>query len=179
MALFPSRSLRYASHTIGTFSPNSIGSMIANVDQHLLTSLAWQTANAAFFFPFTIDVPTTIVQMSWANGATVSGNVDIGIYNSEGTLLVSSGSTAQSGVSANQTVNTTDTLLSPGKWFYLALAVDNTTATLLGVALSAAFNQAMGVLSMASAFPLPATATFASITVTRVWRVTAHTLTLV
>jgi hypothetical protein len=53
------------------------------------------------------------------NGATASGNMDVGIYDYAGTRLVSSGSTAQSGTSAFQDFDITDTLLGPGI-FYLA-----------------------------------------------------------
>ncbi len=125
-------------------------------------SAVWPSANRALFIPFRIYQPITAVKMFTVNGAAASGNIDIGIYNADGTKLVSSGSTAMSGTSAMQVFDITDTQFGPGL-FYLALAVDNVTAAFIRRGTSGTItNRFAGLLHQASAFPLPATATFAS-----------------
>jgi hypothetical protein len=126
-------------------------------------STAWPTANTAVYIPFRVFAPFLVAQIAWANGSAVSGNIDAGIYDAVGTRLVSAGSTVQSGAAAVQTVDITDTWIGPGL-FYLALALDNTTGTITGQAAGLQRLRAIGLVEMASAFPLPATATFAALT---------------
>lgn len=76
--------------------------------------------------PVIVATQMTAYQIGWVNGATVSGSIDCGIYDYEGNLLINTGSTAQSGISAIQTVDITDTLLQPGMIF-LAFQMDNAT----------------------------------------------------
>lgn len=126
-------------------------------------STAWGTASLAILVPVQITSGVTVKQMAWINGATVSGNVDIGIYDSTFNLLVSLGSTAQSGTIAMQVGDIADTALSAGT-YYFALASSSATATFyladygLG-SIHAQGTKEMGVVTMASAFPLPATIT--------------------
>jgi hypothetical protein len=127
-------------------------------------SAVWPSTNLAIFVPFRISQPISANLLWVANGAAVSGNVDVGIYDVAGTRLVSSGSTAQAGVSVIQTFNIADTWLGAGL-FYLAMAMNNTTGTTLRTALSATFAlKIYGCAEQASAFALPATATFATST---------------
>lgn len=122
---------------------------------------AYPTANKAFYVPFTLYRPY-LVKLLWCmNGATASGNVDVGIYSLDGTRIVSSGSTAQSGTSTIQTFDITDTLIGPG-FFYMAIALDGTTGTLGRAApANAGVTRSLGVLEQTSAFALPSSATFA------------------
>jgi len=120
----------------------------------------WQTANTAIYIPFRITEAMTVYQMGVANGTVASGNVDVGVCNESGTSLVSSGSTAMSGTNTVQAFNVTDTLLVPGR-YYLQMSVDNTTAAFRQWSVTAQFNRLMGVVMESSAFPIPATATFA------------------
>ena len=92
------------------------------------------------------------------NGATVSGNVDMGIYSAGFTKIGSSGSAAQSGTNALQAVDITDTWIGPGD-FYFGIACDNTTATFFANNAGVPLLQAAGGLMQASAFALPANAT--------------------
>jgi hypothetical protein len=124
-------------------------------------STTYPTANLAIYMPFRLPTPTLIAQLFCSNGTAVSGNVDVGIYDEAGTRLVSSGSTAQAGTSTNQAFNITDMTIGPGL-FYLAVAMDNTTGTLFATTASALNLKFMGFAQEASAFPLPATATFAT-----------------
>ncbi len=124
---------------------------------------AWPSANRAIFVPVVVSAPITIVKMFIENATTVSGNVDVGIYTTEGVRLVSSGTTAHATANGLQIFDITDTLLNPGL-YYLAMAMDNTTATPIRFFNNAAASvtRAAGVLEMASAFVLPNPATFAA-----------------
>jgi hypothetical protein len=122
------------------------------------------TANLAVFIPFGVPEPVTITKLGWGNGSTSgAGNLDAGIYDTAGTLLVSTGSTAQNAtIVSPQVVDVTDTTLARGV-YYLALASDTSGATqkVMAVIPAAGIPQAYGLLQMAAAFALPATATFA------------------
>lgn len=132
-----------------------------------VTSAAWPSANEAVYIPITVERFTVVAQIWWLNGGTASGNVDCGLYTEEGTLLTSSGSTAQTGTSVLQAVNVTDLTIGPGL-YYIALVLDNTTGTVGSQsAATVELNRMNGVLQQATAFPLPATATFAANTRTR------------
>jgi hypothetical protein len=129
-----------------------------------VASAVYPAANTAYFYPFSIAAPSLITKLATSNGTTASGNLDIGLYAEDGTRLVSTGSTAQAGTSTLQVVDITDVLLGPGV-FYLALAMDNTTGTIFRCAPGGGVTQYMqllGIAQMASAFPLPDTATFAA-----------------
>lgn len=138
---------------------NSIGWMLG-VGQ-FNTSTAWPTASKAIYIPFTVSVPTTIIGGGTYNGSAVSGNFDVGIYDDQQNQLVHSGSTAQSGTSAWQVVTLTSTTLDPGI-YYMALALDNTTGTVLGYTNTfTSMNRAFGIYQQTSAFVLPNPAVFA------------------
>lgn len=129
-----------------------------------LASGTWPTNNKIFYCPIRVPYPINVLQMYINNGAAVSGNVDVGIYGPAGARLVNSGSTAQAGTSAVQTIDITDTAIGPG-FFYLAMQVSNTTATNTKAAPLVAILSAYGVLmEAAGGFGLPATATFATTT---------------
>ncbi len=128
------------------------------------TSGAWPAANLALFMPFVVTRPVVIENLAVVNGSTASGNIDMGLYAADGTRLVSVGSTAQAGTSAAQVFDITDTLLGVGR-YYLALALDNATGTVQrAVASNAVIGRFAGMLEQTSAFPLPATASFAAYT---------------
>lgn len=126
------------------------------------SSSAANVANEALFFPFRIYVPTTAVKMSYIVGSTANGNVDLGIYDWQKNLLVSSGSTAQGSINTLQTIDITDTKLAPGRYF-MAYQGSSGTGTAFGVTLGTdeasvplwgLFHQAVG------SFGLPTTAAF-------------------
>lgn len=149
--------------TIQPFSPESIGAQL-NANGFSLGSFAstsFPSANRAIYLPFSIAVPTVVVKLFCLNGGVTSNNMDMGIYDWTGTKLVSIGSTAQSGASAVQEFNITDTLLGPGR-FFLAVCCVSGSASLQRIAgTSTEQMAAWGMYNQSSAFPLPATATFA------------------
>lgn len=93
------------------------------------------------------------------NGSSAGGNVDIGIYDETWARIVSTGSTVGTGNNITQSIDVTDTALSPGKKYFLVISRDNTTAnrqrtySFAGTADSLAM---VGVQdSSTNAFPLP------------------------
>ena len=146
---------------VGTNNLNSVGIYGAGTSS---ASGGWPQSNRAIFVPFRLTSPFSVSTMWWENGATATGNVDIGIYTEDGTRLVSSGSTAQTGTNTTQSVTVTTTQLGPGL-FYLALALSSSSGTIFRNTGGGIQNQrVMGLAQQASAFPLPATATLAVMT---------------
>jgi hypothetical protein len=141
-------------------SIRSLGSAFRFISQDYGSNATWPVANKALFFPFSIPSPQKVRSVYWTLG-TASGNIDAGIYDVAGRKIVSTGSTALSGVNNSQYVSLTATDLSAG-FYYLALAVDNTTATFYRDTIGSNLLRVLGMQEMASAFPLPATATFAN-----------------
>ena len=145
--------------TLGTFHKNAIGVALAAIGVSEPASAAWPTANMALAFPFVISKTTTVKELWCSNGATASGNVDIGIYDETFAKIISTGSVAQSGTDTCQQFDITDTVLVPGT-YYLALSCDNGTATFYRFSVTAIrVLQSLGVYRQLTAFPLPSTMT--------------------
>ena len=157
--------------TIHTFSEESIGysSSLMVWLRDSTSSSTWASANLAFFIPFRVLSLVVVNRLFVMNGTTVSGNIDVGIYSVDGVRLVSSGSTAQAGTNSLQSFDVSDITLIPGL-YYFGLALDNTTGTTFSIQLGQITSKFSGLLQQTSAFPLPATATFASPITTR-WTV--------
>lgn len=93
------------------------------------TSQTWPADNLALFYPFTLYEYSTAYQLLFMVGATSSGNIDVGIYDSQKNLVVSSGSTAMSAtVNTVQELNIADTELPPGEYI-LGVACSTTVGT--------------------------------------------------
>lgn len=146
--------------TISPFSMHSVAASLGSIGAPASSALG--VANKAWFIPFRLSVPVLAQKLSWANGTTVNGNTDMGIYTYDGVRLVSTGSTVQTGASAIQTVDIADTPLGPGL-YYLALATSSSTATYRRSTLATlSLARVLGIFMQLSAFALPATATFAT-----------------
>ena len=162
MPLFVPGRLILAGGLISSASLQSGSGAATLVSQGFTTlTTVWPTANLAFYMNFVLEIPVTVYQISWENGATLSGNLDVGIYNDAGTRLVSKGSTAQAGVSVRQVADITDTALVPG-YYHMAMVFDNAAATVRCSTLSLRCTRVAAVQQQATAFVLPATATFAA-----------------
>lgn len=138
--------------TMHTASWNSLGPAIRAIRAAAPASTAL-TANRAYFIPFEVHETINVSSLWVMNGATVSGNLSVGIYNEAHSRLVVSANTAQSGINSVQAISITNTELSPGR-YYMAVAADNGTATLFAWSannLNATFN----FWHRATAFPLP------------------------
>jgi hypothetical protein len=117
----------------------------------------WPAANLAIFVPLTLPFAYPVKRVWWANGSPAGHNVDLGIYNIDGTRLFSTGLTAQSGASSVQYVTPSpDFILSPGRYF-LALAYDSTAGQIIRVSTATVTNWRMaGFLQANTSMPLPA-----------------------
>lgn len=127
------------------------------------TSAAWPTANLAILQPFYLGEAKTLDKIHVPNGGTVSGNLDVGIYDASGTKIVTKGSTAQSGTNTGQVIDVANTALSAKTLYYAALVLDNTTGTIFRISQAAALLAAMGAKQVASSFALPASLTYAAL----------------
>ena len=122
-------------------------------------STAWGTANKAFHVPIVIEELVAFNKFYTLNGATASGNIDIGVYDENNSLVKSTGSTAQSGTNVLQEISVTEFVLKPG-FYRLALALSSATGTIFCMSLVNADNsRPYDLTEEASAFPLPSTAT--------------------
>lgn len=144
---------------ISTVSPCAIGTELAAIASSAPASVSAGTANRAWYIPFHLVTPITAVKLWTYNGGTAAGNIDIAIYRSDFTKLVSSGAVAQSGTNVLQAYDITDTSIPVGR-NYIGVSPSSSTATFFGWSASQIAEwQAMGVQSEAAAHPLPATAT--------------------
>jgi hypothetical protein len=110
-------------------------------------------ANRAWFIAVTVPVPVTMSAIRLDVG-TASGNIDVGLYNNSGTRLASSGSVACP-AAGFATVNfTSSATINPGI-YYLAISVDNNTATFA----RSGVEGVVGVNYFDTAFPLPSSVT--------------------
>lgn len=129
--------------------------MAHGMQNHNFTSQVWPIANACVGVPFTLNEPFIVRKLFAANGAVVSGNIDVGVLTSEGNLIVSAGATAQAGALALQSFTIAATTLVPGRYF-MAIGLNNTTGTLLRRGPNTGTMGRVGILT----FPLPAISTF-------------------
>lgn len=119
-------------------------------------------ANTALFYPIRIARAVSVKTLFTFNAAVVSGNIDVGIYDTEGNRLVSSGSAAQVGINTLQVTTLGSTLFIPRGLYFLAVAMDNTTGTLMFYGMTIPMIPGYGIRAQVAAFPLPATATYAT-----------------
>ena len=149
--------------------PSSAGRAVYGTQSQLLgasraqtASVAWPSANLAIFVPVLLGERCIAYKMVVGAGSTAAGNFDVGIYDSGGNRLVSSGATAK-GASVEHVADITDTVLGPGL-YYLAMAADGTNNYSMvnpsgtsPIPLQKA--RLYGTLEAASSYTLPSTAT--------------------
>lgn len=140
-----------------------IMSSLAGAVQASEASATWSTTKFAMYCPIMAQAPMSITAFFVVNGASTSGNFEIGLYAADGTKLSSTGSTAQSGTNTYQSVSVTPFNIGAGLYF-LAVTFDNTTATVRSEAVGAQLLRSLGFLEqdLSGSWALPATATFAA-----------------
>lgn len=118
--------------------------------------------NILFGFPINIYEPYRIRNFFVVNGSTtIAGNIDMGVYDTSGTLLVSTGAIAQSGASALQLISA-DYTLQAG-FYYAAFSCSSATATFFRYVSMGNPARMAGFVKVASgAHPLPSSVTFAA-----------------
>lgn len=133
------------------------------------SSQAWAVANQAVYVPIYAPEPWQPGSIVLLNGASVSGLFDVAVYvpDSEGkpgTRIWHSGLVLQNLPNIRQSATVAaggGNPVVPAGLAYLALAFDNTTATIIAIAslTTDGKNILAGIFTEASACPLPATAT--------------------
>lgn len=143
--------------TVGRF--NSASNMITWDELTPATGAAWPGNNLALYVPMAIPFRFTVARFLIANSSNATGNVDVGLYNSAGLRLLSTGSTSRGALTSQvQYIGVTDQSFPPGH-YYLALVGSSTTGTYLRTNLNTARQaQACGLLQEAlGSTVLPAT----------------------
>lgn len=143
----------------------SIGTELAAAAVAAPATAVYPSSLRVYYVPFRISQQCTVLKMFTENGAAVSGNLDVGIYNETaagmpGTKVVTMGSTAHAGLNQKQELDIADQVLNPGR-YYMAIVVDNTTGAFISVStLLGSIARAGGIMQETlGAMPLPATAT--------------------
>lgn len=147
-------------HSISSFDFYFFPACNANLFGQTISpaSISWGTAAHAKYIPFWLPWDYPVARMYWLNGATLTGNADIGFYSMGGGKIWTAGSTARSGASTIQYVNAG--IILPAGQYYLAFSLNATTTSTIGTtALTAVMNRATGMLQEASAMPLPTSMT--------------------
>jgi len=122
---------------------------------------AWGTQYRAIYVPVGVPRRCIVLELGFVNASTGAGNVDVGIYNSAGVRLVSTGTQAKGTTTSIWTYNVTDTTIGPGL-YYIALNLDTATDTVYGTTATAPTPMARGLLTETlGSITLPATATWA------------------
>lgn len=150
---------------ISTLSIWSVGYERAPGGTGTPASTTW-VANLAIYCPIILPFNYPVRRMFWLNGTSVaSTNMDIGVFTADGTRLYSSGSTAGSGATTVQYVTpSTPFMMYADTVYYIGYSNSGTTNRSFGASVTAAAQgRFTGILEQASALPLPATATFASL----------------
>lgn len=150
--------------TITTLSQESMAGRLLQAGT-FGTGTGWPVANKALFFPIDILEPFLIAKAFTVFGATPTGNFDWGWYDAAGNRLASTGSIAVTATTDLQAAALAYNVLPSQDAAYLAAACDSASTLLYRTnSFSAIEMAAVGVREMASAFPLPSTATFADMT---------------
>ncbi len=143
-----------------TMAPQCVGYLAGPTGATQSTSSVWGPGtNVAVFYPFTITSPHVYTGMIWINGTVVSGNVNGAIYSADGTTALGTiGSVAQAGTTATQQkAFPAPVALAPGTYF-MALAMDNVTGTIVGQATLVRQLRTSGCRTAAAFFALTASA---------------------
>jgi len=135
--------------TITPWSFQSLGVPLWAMSQVPPATAVWPAAGLVIFVPFRVPESVICTKMFWGVG-TASGNLDCGIYDESANRLVSIGSTAASGSSSLQVVDTADTLLVRGRYYMALVADTGATLTIYRVAPAAGIGQSLGLLQQAS-----------------------------
>lgn len=151
----PAGALAFPSHSIDNASNGwrASGGVTGN--------MAWGTQYRAIYVPIRVPRRVVVRKMGWVTSGVAAGNSDVGIYDTSGTRLVSSGSTTNTSTTTTRVADITDTTVGPGL-YYFALNNDTTTDTFTAFSLAAPIPASRGVLTETlGSVTLPATATWA------------------
>lgn len=143
---------------LSSFDRHALGPGLGAFNSQGVAGVAWPLANLALFIPVEVTEAIVLTGIYWATGGTAGGNLDIGLYNEDGTKVVSHGTVARGTVnSLNSSFALTDTTVGPGRYF-MAMSADSTNIYNAAVP-AAGLLEALGVCEMQTAFVLPSPAT--------------------
>lgn len=120
---------------ISSFSLESLGIPICGVTANSPASAAWASSNRTVYVPVRPFQDILVKRMFVLNGATVGTNtVTVALYSSDTshlpvTRLVTASATSAGTVNTCQYFDITDTTLTGGVLYYMAMAINGTTAT--------------------------------------------------
>lgn len=124
------------------------------------TSFAWGVQYRAIYVPIRIPRQVVVLELGYTSNTVGTGDVDVGIYDAEGTRLVSTGSTAKIATASTHAIDVTNTTLQPGL-YYLGLSNSTTTDTFSTYSVAAPIPSALGILTETlGSVVLPATASW-------------------
>lgn len=120
-------------------------------------------ANQAIYVPFVVTTAATFTRGFWYNGATLTGNVSVGIYDEAGNRLATTGAVARTAASSIESAAFTAAVtLAPGR-YYMAILFAAATATGCFAYVAAGFFRVAGIVTQATGVAaLPATAVYAT-----------------
>lgn len=137
----------------------------SSIETGNIATMASAGEKKAVYVPMYLPFAYPVRRVFWVNGSAAGGKTDFGIYNADGVRLYSVGSgTEAAGNSEPQFVTPTEFLLAPGRYYFALCNESATTANRwFGFSSTTTSSGRMaGLLQQASAFALPATATFAA-----------------
>ena len=136
--------------TITPWSEHSLGLALMRMGQ-TPTSAAWLAAGLVIYVPFRVAGPMVVTKLMLGIGSPNAGALcDIGIYDPNGNLLVSAGSTVPSVSVAMQVVDVADTVLARGTYYLAAVTDTIATLTIYRASPAAGIPQSLGLLEQAS-----------------------------
>lgn len=167
----------YHSESLGDALKSSGGASLSSASSGTFTS------DLIYYYQFRIYEPAIAVKLSHLVGSTAAGLVDLGIYDSQGNLLVSTGLIAQGTLNTLQEADITDTLLNPGIYF---MAIKCTLSTGTGFRTSRGDEVNLPVVpfyievgDLAAVLPTTATMVLSTEDVISLWVMAVHFSTLI
>jgi hypothetical protein len=147
---------------VSPYSPDALGNSLSYEGAIVgFAAASWPASAVCIGYPFSLPNPETARQMWVYNAATSIGTVDLGIYDAAGNLLVSKGTTAQSGTNDLQLFDITDTELAPDVTYYAMMTMRGVSGIINRMALNTLGSyRAQGFIQANPTFPLPNPITF-------------------
>ena len=101
--------------TIFPLNSNSLGSVVTDFVAGLPGAAAWPADVRAIFYPFFTSASLITGNAFYTSGGVTNGNVQVGIYDADRTLLTSSGFVAQA--ASEQDITLPSITLEPGQYW--------------------------------------------------------------
>lgn len=123
---------------------------------------AWPASFRIMYVPLNLTHPFLVSLFWWANGTSLNGEVEAGIYSKSGVRIAATGSVLQSGIATRtqSAAPTIGTFLLPPDFYYLALTLSGSGRIYKILGTLTQLRQLNVYEETPGAFGLPATATF-------------------